>query len=246
MPKEHSEQSLQRDLAALGVASGDVLFVHSSFKSLGPVAGGAGTVVRALARAVGEAGTILMPSFNLVEGNKRAETWNVRTAPSTVGWLTEYFRTMPGTLRSDHYSHAVAARGNRAEWFVADHLSDEGWRSPWDLKPWGKCFGSDSPMIRAYDAGGKVLMIGVDYNSSTYMHVIEVRYWNENLARDPKAEYFWINRPALGEYWDSLGRLNRGKVGGADCRLFGIRDFVDSLVAALRERPKDFFKYYNE
>ena len=109
--------TLGRDLCALGVESGDILFIHSSFKSLGPVDGGASTVVAALEDAVGPDGLVLMPSFSLVPGDKdlRAAKWDRATTPSTVGWLTEYFRQMPGTVRSDHYSHAVAARGRRAE-----------------------------------------------------------------------------------------------------------------------------------
>jgi aminoglycoside 3-N-acetyltransferase len=228
----------------LGVVPGDVLFVHSSFKSLGPVDGGAGTVVQAMEDAVGPGGTVLMPSFNLVENDKRAETWNHRTSPSTVGWLTEFFRTMPGTVRSDHYSHSVAARGNRAEWFVSGHLERVGMRSPWDRGPWGYTYGTHSPMIRAYQADGKILILGVDYHSSTYMHVVEVSYWDEALRNDPQAEYYWINRPILGEYWDSTGRLRRGKVGNSDSRLFRIRDFVDTLLEAARKEPQRFFKYW--
>ena len=245
MTQSHTVASLADDLARLGVEEGDVLFAHSSFKSLGAVEGGAETVVRALERAVGPEGTILMPSFNLVKENREG-TWDPATSPSTVGWLTEFFRRMPGTLRSDHYSHAVAARGRRAEWFVKDHLSRRGWKSPWDRGRWGHTFGQDSPMLRACDADGKILMIGVDYNSSTYMHVLEVRHWNEDLAANPDAEYFWINRQALGEHWDSLGQLQRGKVGDADCRLFSIRCFLDTCSRVLRERPADFFKYWHE
>ncbi len=65
MAVKHSGERLLRDLGNLGVEAGDVLFVHSSFRSLGPVEGGAGTVVGALEAAVGSEGTILMPSFNL-------------------------------------------------------------------------------------------------------------------------------------------------------------------------------------
>ncbi|MBT7549777.1 MAG: aminoglycoside N(3)-acetyltransferase, partial [Gemmatimonadetes bacterium] len=111
-----TQVSLCADLCRLGVEPGDILFIHSSFKSLGPVDGGAETVVRALEDAVGSAGLILMPSFQLVpsERDQRAAGWDWATTPSTVGWLTEYFRRMPDTVRSDHYSHSVAARGGRA------------------------------------------------------------------------------------------------------------------------------------
>ena len=157
-------EKLAHDLRNLGVEPGDILFIHSSFKRLGPVDGGAESIICALEDAVGPDGLILMPSFNLVEGrDKRVQTWDIKTAPSTVGWLTEFFRQMPNTYRSDHYSHSVAARGKGAKTFVADHLSRDGNQSPWDHEPWGKTYGTHSPMYRAYQADGKLLMLGVDY-----------------------------------------------------------------------------------
>lgn len=240
----HTLDSLAHDLRRLGVEPGDTLFVHSSFKSLGPVEGGAETVVRAMEAALGPEGLLLMPSFNLVENDKRAATWNIETSPSTVGWLTEFFRRMPGTHRSDHYSHSVAARGRGAARFVSGHLRNEGMKSPWEKLRWGKTYGVHSPMMRAYRADGKVLMLGVTYKSSTYMHVVEVTSWNRRLAADPKAEYYWVNREVLGEYWDATGAQNRGRLGDADCRLFRIRAFVDALVEAVEREPQRFFKYY--
>ena len=235
-----TRERMVRELRALGVRPGDTLFVHSSYRSLGNVEGGAETVIRALEDALGPEGLLLLPSFNLVEGGYegRAKTWNIATTRSTVGWITELARTMPGTFRSNHYSHSVAARGKDAERYVADHLAREGLRSPWDREPWGYTYGDSSPMLKAYrDPRGKVLMLGVDYHSSTYCHLVETLYWNELLQRDPKADYRWINREEIGAYWDSLGRLTRGRVGEAECRLFAIRDFVDTLLEAFRHEP---------
>ena len=161
----YSREALVLDLRNLGIEAGDTIFIHSSFRSIGPVIGGAGAVIEAFKDVVGSEGLILMPSFNLVE--KRAETWDIETTPSTVGWLTEFFRQMDGTFRSDHYSHSVASFGKKASDFVADHLSQEGYWSPWDLQPWGRTYGFHSPMYRAYQRGGKLLMLGVDYQSST-------------------------------------------------------------------------------
>lgn len=238
----HTREPLARNLRSLGVAPGDLLFVHSSFRSLGPVEGGAGTVIRALEDALGPDGLLLMPSFNLVEHDRRAETWDIRTTPSTVGWLTEFFRRMPGTHRSDHYSHSVAARGKGAKAFVSDHLSREGHRSPWDREPWGRTYGAHSPMYRAYEADGKILMLGVDYNSSTYAHFVEVIDWNKRLVHDPEARYRYLKRPELGAFWDQVGDLRRGRVGDAECRLFRIRDYVETLLREVETNPEPYVK----
>ena len=97
-------------------------------------------------------------------------------------------------------------------------------------------------MLKAYDADGKLMMLGVDYTSSTYMHVVVARHWHHRRQTDPDAAYEWIKREALGAYWDSLGRMNRGQLGDADCRLFGIRDFVDTLLEAVEREPDTFLK----
>ncbi|MEI8309138.1 MAG: AAC(3) family N-acetyltransferase [Verrucomicrobiota bacterium] len=239
----HTRHSLTDDLVRLGVGAGDTLFVHSSFKSLGPVDGGAATVIASLEDALAPGGLLLMPSFNLVEKDKRAGTWNIATTPSTVGYLTEFFRLMPGTVRSDHYSHSVAARGCGAGDVVAGHLSSEGPESPWDRAPWGRTFGARSPFLQAYDRGGKLLMLGVDYHSSTFVHLVETLWWNERREKDPAQEYVFLHRDKLGGYWDSLGRLARGRVGDADCRLFAIRDFVETLLDLVRREPENWMKW---
>ncbi|MCX5658293.1 MAG: AAC(3) family N-acetyltransferase [Planctomycetota bacterium] len=251
-PKPRTRDELAADLRALGVERGDTLFVHSSFKSLGPLDGGAGAMVAAIEDVIGPDGLLLMPSFNLHKGD-RAATWNHATSPATTGWLTEFFRQMPGTVRSDHYSHAVAARGRGAAEIVAGHRRHEGMKSPWDLAPWGASYGEHSPMILAMNVGAmavgqprpsKVLMLGVDYHSSTYTHVVEVIDWNRRLATDAKAEYFWLNREKLGAWWDEQGRVRRGRVGLAECRLFGIRDFVETCCEAVVREPWVFYKWY--
>ena len=59
-------ETLGRDLRNLGVEPGDILFIHSSFKSIGPVVRGAETVIGALEQAVGPDGLLLLPSFHLL------------------------------------------------------------------------------------------------------------------------------------------------------------------------------------
>lgn len=238
---QYTTDKLVRDMSQIGIASGDVLFVHASFKSLGPVGGGVQSVVSAFEQVLSPRGLLLMPSFNLIgDRDTRADSWDVRTTPSSVGWLTEFFRQMPGTFRSNHYSHSVAARGVGAERFVADHEKDDGFGSPWDRPPWGRTYGSSSPMIRAYDRGGKVLMLGVDYETSTYAHVVEVAYWNERLAEDPEAPFVWLDRSRLGKTWDLQGALTHGQIGDSESRLFAIRDYVDGLLDAVRAEPDSY------
>jgi aminoglycoside 3-N-acetyltransferase len=221
----------------LGVRDGDTLFIHSSYTSLGPVGGGVETLISAFEQTIGPAGLLLMPSFNLVDAARRAETWDINVTPSTVGWISEYFRRMPETFRSDHYSHSVSAHGSGAREFVSGHLSDDGMDSPWDKAPWGKTYGANSPMFKAYRREGKLLMLGVDYNSSTYIHLIEVMYWDLRRRSNSDAKYQYLKRDELGEFWDRFGTCQIGRIGDADCRLFRINEYVDFLLAEVARNP---------
>lgn len=241
MKTPYTREKLTQDFTNLGIEKGDTLFIHSSFKSLGPVKGGARAVISALETVVGQDGLILMPSFSLLPSREeRIASWNIDMTPSTVGWLTEYFRQMSDTYRSNHYSHSIAARGRGARAFVADHLRREGYESPWDQYPWGKTYGTHSPMFRAYASDAKLLMLGVDYESSTYAHLVEVIHWNRELTEDPDAEYLRLERKELGAFWEALGRLKKGEVGDAVCRLFYIKDYVDTLVEEVERNPRPY------
>lgn len=226
--------SLGEDLRVLGLRSGDSVFVHSSLRSLGPVKGGAETVIQALETVVAPAGVVLMPSFNLIEESQRAASWNPTTTPSTVGWVTEVFRQLPGTLRSDHYSHSVAARGHAAADWVTGQGADTGLKSPWDLSPWMKTFGDRSPLFRCYQRGTKVLMLGTSYHNLTFLHLVEVMDWNRRLAVDPSAEFRWIDREAAGRWWEDRESQEHALVAEARCILFSTRKFIDALLDFVR------------
>ena len=55
----HTRKAITEALQKLGVQTGDLLMVHASLKAIGPVEGGAETVVAALRSAVGPTGTVM-------------------------------------------------------------------------------------------------------------------------------------------------------------------------------------------
>ena len=236
----YTRLSLASDLTNLGIDPGDIVFIHSSFKSIGKVEGGADTVILAIEDAVGQEGLILMPSFNLVDYDNRPKTWNINTTPSTVGWMTEYFRNLDDTHRSDHYSHSVAARGKGAKNFVSGYSRD-GYKSNWDLEPWSRPFGAQSPMNLAYEKCGKLLMLGVDYTSSTYLHFVETIHWNMVLRENPEALYPLLDRPTAGKFWDLEGEMETGSVGNAKCRLFGIKPYVQKVLKEVSDNADPYW-----
>lgn len=86
-----------------GVERGDIVLVHSSFKSLGirdPE-----EFILAMLEVLGEYGTLLMPSLSYQQHPPHIHSTN--TTPSCVGFLSEYFRTRAGTVRGQHPTHSV-------------------------------------------------------------------------------------------------------------------------------------------
>ncbi len=139
------------------IEAGDVIIVHSSFKSVGAVTEGLDTLLRALCEAVSPKGTLLMPAFS----HPRPEGFfDTRTTPSRTGALTEALRRSPDSWRSLHPTHSVVAWGERAPELVAGHEQTSG-------------LGLGSPLHRAVEAGAVVLMIGCPMTTCSLVHVAE-------------------------------------------------------------------------
>lgn len=168
-------------LAETGVTRGQTIMVHTSLSALGFVCGGAQTVIEALLEAVGEEGTIMMPTQswkNLdptagVHWEEPEEWWQIIrdnwpaydkaiTPTNTMGATAEMFRTWPGAVRSNHPARSVAAWGKQADYLTRDH----------DLS---NIFGEGSPIGKLYELDGYVLLIGVGYDKNTSLHLADVR-----------------------------------------------------------------------
>lgn len=145
-------------LRRAGVRRGSILTVHASLSRFGYVVGGAGTLVDAILGVLGPGGTLVMPTHsNSVLGTP---PYDPRTSPSNTGTVTEYFRLLPGVVRSAHPTHSVAACGPRAAELVAAHRPD---RTPLDRNGfWG----------RLCDLGGDVLLL-CPLRSATLFHAGE-------------------------------------------------------------------------
>ncbi|MDE2888354.1 MAG: AAC(3) family N-acetyltransferase [Gemmatimonadota bacterium] len=152
-----TREFLMKDLAALGLARGMDIMVHSSLSSIGHVVGGADTVIEALLAVIGKRGTLMMPSFN----HRAAQVYNPMTTPTTNGAIPDAFWRRPDAVRSDHPTHAVAAVGPRAEAFCRDH-SKKGLWTP------------DSPIGQFVHGNGHIVLLGVDHNATTAYHVAEL------------------------------------------------------------------------
>ncbi|MFK7691487.1 AAC(3) family N-acetyltransferase [Paenibacillus sp. HJGM_3] len=149
------KQSLVQSFQKLGISRGDRLVVHSALRSLGPVDGGADTVLDALLEVLGEEGLLVVPTFTYNSG-----TFDTERSPSRTGILTERLRLRAGAVRSFHPTHSVAAIGRGAESVCEGHHRLPG-------------LGKDTPLDRVAKAGGRILLLGVGHTSNSTVHVGE-------------------------------------------------------------------------
>ena len=243
-----TRESLARDLRRLGVAPGMTLLVHSSLSSLGWVCGGAVAVIQALMDAITPGGTLVMPAHSgdcsdpANWGNPPVpEAWwqpirdtmpafdPLRTPTRGMGRIADLFRSWPEVLRSSHPALSFAAWGAHAETIVACHSLNHS-------------LGEQSPLARIYDLDGRILLLGVGYDSNTSFHLAEYRVPGPEhlVAGAPILEggrRLWKSYtdivfdvesfPAIGEAFERAGKVRVGKVGSAEARLFSQREAVD-------------------
>jgi aminoglycoside 3-N-acetyltransferase len=246
-----TRESLLDDLARMGVQPGMTLLVHSSLSEIGWVCGESYAVVQALMDAVGQGGTLVMPthSSDLSDPvfwlNPPVPTnwWpTIResmpafdqcvTPTREMGRVVELFRTLPGVLRSQHPQVSFAAIGPNAQRLTQDHQFNFG-------------LGDGSPLARIYELDGHVLLLGVGHDRNTSLHLAEYRM---DPPRNKKVQNgapvlrdnvrLWVTIEDLELYSGDFGDIGRrfaeksdthsaGLVGAASAELMLQRPLVD-------------------
>ncbi|MCJ7702672.1 MAG: AAC(3) family N-acetyltransferase [Anaerolineales bacterium] len=136
-----------------------VIMVHSSFKSLGEVEGGAEAVIDALLAWIGPEGTVLFPNFNF-ESWTETHYFDVIETPSRMGIVGELARVRPGAVRTPHPIYSFVAFGKRKDEFGACE----------DME----AYGPNSVFALFHKLNGVIVSIGLEYNSSFSMiHYVE-------------------------------------------------------------------------
>lgn len=214
---------IEADLRDLGLGAGDKVLVHSSLASLGRVAGGAQTVVRAILNVLGEQGTLVVPIFG------------------DLGIITKTIEAMPGSVKSVHPLAAVAAVGRDAQAICRGHWKAE------------LAHGMDTPYTRLADVGGWVLLLGVDQDRNTTLHTVEellrLPYLKTTEAKtfdtpDGPVTKSWPLFPGphrdfigIDHVLRASGKMKVGRVGNAVARLIRSRDLIDVITQEGRCHP---------
>ncbi|MBY0012572.1 AAC(3) family N-acetyltransferase [Paenibacillus typhae] len=156
----YTKASLLEQLKELHINPQGTLLVHSSLKSIGPVEGGADTVLDVLSEYMKD-GLLVLPTHTWSYIDAANPRFSVQDSPSCVGILPELFRGRPGVVRSWHPTHSVAALGRDAEAFTA---GDHRWDTPCAR---GSVYG------KLLDRKAEIMLLGVDLRRNTFIHGIE-------------------------------------------------------------------------
>lgn len=251
-----SKAQIAQGLRDMGVQRGDILFIHSSLKSLGYVEGGPKAVIEGLLDAVGPEGTLILPTYYMPGGSilgtcqMKDYVFDPRVHGTNMGALPEAFLQFEGVQRSIHPTHSVSAIGEQARYLTEAH----------HLAP--SVFGKGSPWQRFHELNGKVLGLGISMGPVTFYHFVEdtlgdrfpIHVWLDETFQMPckgwQGEDFLVpvrpykpelppvridhkSRDDLRSYfWTSFsdaGLLQTGQVGQAKSWTIGAKAFFDHM-----------------
>jgi len=231
-----------------GIGCGDLLMLHSDAGALVqlppmPLEGRCALFLDSLDAVLGPEGTLVMPTFTY--SFTKGEPYSISETPSTVGLLTEYFRRIPGVLRSGSPIFSVAARGRLAPEFANSAVGD--------------CFGKGSAFDLLARHNGWLACLGCSLNRVTFVHYVEqakgvgyryfkdfdgtivtggaetrtrVRYFVRDLERNSEIDLSGLRRRLAAS--DCLKTATLGRV-----ELLAVRtgDFQDHALRILAENP---------
>lgn len=244
----HTIESLMKQLEQLGIDGQGTLLVHSSMKSIGPVDGGANTVLDALTAHMKD-GLLVLPTHTWSYINADNPKFYVDRSPSCVGILPELFRNRPGVVRSLHPTHSVAALGPDAiELTNDDHRFDTPCARG---SAWGKLL----------DRRATILLVGVDLRRNTFIHGVEEwvdipgRLTDEHellytvLADETEisvpsrrhcglswSQHFW----KVDDILESEGAMHKGRLGDAVVRVCDAAAVARVITGMLKDNPDLF------
>ncbi len=228
--------TLVQQLKQLGVRAGMPLMVHASLRKVGPIVGGADTLLEALLDVLGSRGTLLM-----VLGADEDQPFDPLTTEveEDMGVLAEVFRRRSDTTVNDHAAARYGAIGPQGIELL-------------EPIPLHDYHGHGSVLQHFTELGGSVLRLGANTDTVTLTH------WAEYLARVPNKRRVRLRyvRADIGEQWiESLddtngiaqwsggdyfaqilldflatGQARIGPVGNCTAELFEAKSFVDFAV----------------
>lgn len=228
------------------VKMGDTIIVHTSYKSLGGVEGGAETVIDVMRELVGACGTVLFPAFNF-QAWTETHYFDVLETPSKMGMITELARLRPDAKRTPHPIYSFSVWGARADEFaVAEDV---------------EAYGTNSAFAVFHKSNGTIVSIGLDFNSTFSMHhyieynvgcdyrrvkefsgiyvgydrLPRVKTYSMFVRKGDRVKTYIV--PGMDELL-AAGVIKEVQVGEAKVHFATANEFYDNMSVIVREHPE--------
>lgn len=153
-------------LLSIGVTQGKVVLVHpdaivaAQFSPM-PDERRLALLIEAVEAAIGDSGTLVIPTFSY--SFTKGEPFDVLHTPSSVGMVSEWFRTQPGVCRSADPIFSFASRGPRAEELCAIPVQE--------------CFGANSVFAALHQWNAEIVDLGCSLSrGGTFVHYVETAH----------------------------------------------------------------------
>ena len=243
MPRK---DSLITDLKNIGVNKGDIIYVHSSLKSIGWMDDGIHTLTNAFIDVLGEEGTFAVPTHTVSFVDRGVPPFDPKETPTGLGAYPEAVWRHPSAKRSAHASHSSAAIGGKRDFLIDNHDPTNA-------------MGYESTIHRMARSGGKILLIGVSQKSNTTVHLAEslsapyckLHYDSSWGARThtklpdgtvqihTQTEFPGCssNFNQIEDHLINAGLIKFGKIGNADSRLIDAGGMIEIVCGLIRKQP---------
>ena len=244
----------------LGIKPGMIVEVHASLKNIGYICGGAETFNDALIEVLGYGGTIIMPmhcaentdptyfenpAISFEDMNRYRANMPVfdafKSETYMMSKIVDNLRRREKSVVSEHPNVAFVALGKYAKLLCNHQNLDFG-------------LGEESPLGRLYGLKAHCLLVGVDYDSMTSMHLAEYkteirpiimngaailenghRHWSKYLDFDLNSDDGFNE---IGKHLEDKKLVQIDYLNEAKCRLLRIDTAVDEGIKYYRERVK--------
>lgn len=238
-----TKEKLIYDFENIGVGKGDIVYVHSSLKSIGWLENGVDTLTEAFISVLGSEGTLAVPTHTLSFMGLGAPPYEPDKTLSGLGTYPNAVWRHPHAKRSGHASHSSAAIGGIADFLTENHDPSNA-------------LGYNSPIYRMVRSGGKILLIGVTHKSNTSVHLAESiaapycklhydKSWGDYVhTKFPDGsvvEYKQSEFPGCSGGFDIIDEVlaeknlvKYGKIGNADSRLIDARGMIETVAAMIK------------
>jgi aminoglycoside 3-N-acetyltransferase len=149
-----------------GLQKGDNIIVHSSLRALKRAFPGLtiDSFIKNLQETITPEGSLVFPAFTYCfkKRNGESEVFNREFSPSKTGSVSDYFRTLPGVVRTSSPTHSFAIWGSLCDFISYDN-------SPESPLGYGSVLDLLAKTPRSF-----VFMAGTDFTSFSLGHYIEV------------------------------------------------------------------------